>query len=80
MNLERLFIENYKQLRDPVELLLPEGAIGVVGPNGAGKSTLFETILWAFFGGRGNSYDQQRSLHRPSAAQEQRHDRRGAGR
>jgi exonuclease SbcC len=53
LNLERLFIENYKQLRDPVELFLPEGAIGVVGPNGAGKSTLFETILWAFFGSKG---------------------------
>jgi DNA repair protein SbcC/Rad50 len=53
VNLERLYIENYKQLRDPVELLPPEGAIGVVGPNGAGKSTLFETILWAFFGSKG---------------------------
>ena len=53
MNLERLYIENYKQLRDPVELHPPEGAIGVVGPNGAGKSTLFETILWAFFGSKG---------------------------
>jgi exonuclease SbcC len=53
LNLERLFIENYKQLRDPVELFPPEGAIGVVGPNGAGKSTLFETILWAFFGSKG---------------------------
>ena len=53
MNLERLYIENYKQLRDPVELFPPEGAIGVVGPNGAGKSTLFETILWAFFGSKG---------------------------
>jgi exonuclease SbcC len=53
VNLERLYIENYKQLRDPVELHPPEGAIGVVGPNGAGKSTLFETILWAFFGSKG---------------------------
>jgi exonuclease SbcC len=51
--LERLFIENYKQLRDPLELYPPEGAIGIVGPNGAGKSTLFESILWAFFGSRG---------------------------
>ncbi|HEX2740794.1 MAG TPA: AAA family ATPase, partial [Rubrobacter sp.] len=53
MILERLFIENYKQLRDPLELYPPEGAIGIVGPNGAGKSTLFESILWAFFGSRG---------------------------
>ena len=53
MILERLFIENYKQLREPIELFPPEGAIGVVGPNGAGKSTLFESILWAFFGSRG---------------------------
>ena len=53
MILERLFIENYKQLRDPIELYPPEGAIGIVGPNGAGKSTLFESILWAFFGSRG---------------------------
>ena len=53
MILERLFIQNYKQLRDPVELYPPEGAIGVVGTNGAGKSTLFESILWAFFGARG---------------------------
>jgi len=53
LNLERLYIENYKQLRDPVELFPPEGAIGVVGPNGTGKSTLFETILWAFFGSKG---------------------------
>ncbi|HKH11964.1 MAG TPA: SMC family ATPase [Rubrobacter sp.] len=53
MILERLFIQNYKQLRDPVELYPPEGAIGVVGTNGAGKSTLFESILWAFFGSRG---------------------------
>ena len=53
MILERLFIQNYKQLRDPIELYPPEGAIGVVGTNGAGKSTLFESILWAFFGSRG---------------------------
>ncbi len=53
MNLERLYIENYKQLRDPVELFPPEGAIGVVGSNGTGKSTLFETILWALFGSKG---------------------------
>ncbi|MDQ3375375.1 MAG: SMC family ATPase [Actinomycetota bacterium] len=53
MILERLFIQNYKQLRDPVELYPPEGAIGIVGTNGAGKSTLFESILWAFFGSRG---------------------------
>jgi DNA repair protein SbcC/Rad50 len=53
VNLERLYIENYKQLRDPVELFPPEGAIGVVGSNGAGKSTLFESILWAFFGSKG---------------------------
>ncbi len=53
MILERLFVENYKQLRDPLELYLPEGAIGIVGANGAGKSTLFESILWAFFGSRG---------------------------
>jgi exonuclease SbcC len=51
--LERLFVENYKQLRDPLELYPPEGAIGIVGANGAGKSTLFESILWAFFGSRG---------------------------
>jgi DNA repair protein SbcC/Rad50 len=51
--LERLFIENYKQLRAPVELFPPEGAIGIVGANGSGKSTLFESILWAFFGSRG---------------------------
>ena len=50
MNLERLYIENYKQLREPVELFPPEGAIGVVGANGTGKSTLFESILWSFFG------------------------------
>ena len=53
MILERLFIENYKQLREPIELYPPEGAIGIVGANGAGKSTLFESILWAFFGSRG---------------------------
>jgi len=50
VNLERLYIENYKQFREPVELFPPEGAIGVVGANGTGKSTLFETILWSFFG------------------------------
>ncbi len=53
MILERLYIENYKQLREPMELHPPEGAIGVVGSNGTGKSTLFESILWAFFGSRG---------------------------
>ena len=53
MNLERLYMENYKQLRNPVELYPPEGAIGVVGANGTGKSTLFESILWAFFGSKG---------------------------
>ena len=53
MILERLFIENYKQLREPIELFPPEGAIGIVGANGAGKSTLFESILWSFFGSRG---------------------------
>lgn len=50
MILERLYLENYKQFRDPLELEPPEGAIGVVGTNGAGKTTLFESILWAFFG------------------------------
>ena len=53
MILERLYIENYKQLRDPLELYPSEGAIGIVGANGTGKSTLFESILWAFFGSRG---------------------------
>ena len=53
MILKRLFIENYKQLRDPVELYPTEGAIGVVGANGTGKSTLFESVMWAFFGSRG---------------------------
>ena len=53
MILERLFIENYKQLRDPVELFPSEGAIGVVGANGTGKSTLFESVLWTFFGSKG---------------------------
>jgi DNA repair protein SbcC/Rad50 len=53
VNLLRLYVENYKQLRDPVELTPPEGAIGVIGSNGAGKSTLFESILWAFFGSKG---------------------------
>ncbi len=53
MILERLYIKNYKQLREPVELHPPEGAIGVVGNNGTGKSSLFESILWAFFGSRG---------------------------
>jgi len=51
--LKRLYLENYKQFRDPLELFPPEGAIGVVGANGAGKTTLFEAILWAFFGSRG---------------------------
>jgi len=53
VNLERLYIQNYKQLREPLELYPPEGAVGVVGANGTGKSTLFETILWAFFGSKG---------------------------
>jgi len=62
VNLERLYIENYKQLREPVELLPPEGAIGVVGRNGSGKSTLFESILWAFFGPRGGGPRFQNEL------------------
>jgi DNA repair protein SbcC/Rad50 len=62
VNLERLYIENYKQLREPVELLPPEGAIGVVGRNGSGKSTLFESILWAFFGSRGGGPRFQNEL------------------
>ena len=52
LNLERLYIENYKQLRDPVELFPPEGAIGVVGPNGTGKSTLRVDPV-GFFGSKG---------------------------
>ena len=62
MNLERLYIENYKQLREPVQLLPPEGAVGVVGSNGSGKSTLFESILWAFFGSRGGGPRFQNEL------------------
>ncbi len=53
MILERLIMENFKQFRDRVELLPPEGAVGIVGPNGSGKTTIFESILWAFFGSRG---------------------------
>ncbi len=53
MILERLLLENFKQFRERVELLPPEGAVGVVGPNGSGKTTIFESILWAFFGSRG---------------------------
>ena len=34
MILERLYMENYKQFREPTELLPPEGAIGVAGRNG----------------------------------------------
>lgn len=52
MILQRLYLENYKQFREPLELEPPEGAIGVVGANGAGKTTIFEAILWAFFGPR----------------------------
>jgi exonuclease SbcC len=62
--LERLYIENYKQLREPVELFPPEGAIGIVGANGAGKSTLFESILWAFFGSRGGGSRAARRVPR----------------
>jgi exonuclease SbcC len=51
--LERLYLENYKQFREPTELLPPEGVVGIVGPNGSGKTTIFESILWAFFGSRG---------------------------
>jgi exonuclease SbcC len=61
--LARLCLENYKQFRDPVELLPSEGAIGVVGPNGSGKSTIFEAILWAFFGAqRGNPRFENASI------------------
>ena len=45
MNLERLYIENYKQLREPVELFPPEGAIVVVGANRTAKSSVFFSIL-----------------------------------
>ncbi|MDP9425329.1 MAG: SMC family ATPase [Actinomycetota bacterium] len=53
MILERLYLQNYKQFREPIELLPPEGAVGIVGRNGSGKTTIFESILWAFFGSRG---------------------------
>ena len=53
MILEKLYLQNYKQFREPTELLPPEGAVGVVGRNGSGKTTIFESILWAFFGSRG---------------------------
>ncbi|MGI8649480.1 MAG: AAA family ATPase [Rubrobacter sp.] len=52
MILARLYLENFKQFRSPLDLQPPEGAIGVVGPNGSGKTTLFEAILWAFFGAK----------------------------
>ncbi len=53
MILEKLYLQNYKQFREPMELLPPEGAVGIVGRNGSGKTTIFESILWAFFGSRG---------------------------
>ena len=53
MILERLYLENYKQFRDPLELFPPEGAVGVIGANGSGKTSIFEAILWTFFGSRG---------------------------
>ncbi|MDP9456457.1 MAG: SMC family ATPase [Actinomycetota bacterium] len=53
MILERLYLQNYKQFREPTELLPPEGAVGIVGRNGSGKTTIFESILWTFFGSRG---------------------------
>ena len=53
MILERLYLQNYKQFREPLELFPPEGAVGVIGSNGSGKTSIFEAILWTFFGSRG---------------------------
>ena len=39
MILERLYLENYKQFREPTELLTPGGDVGVVGRDGTGKSS-----------------------------------------
>ena len=67
MNLERLYIENYKQLRDPVLLPPPEGAIGVVDPT-AWASPPFESILWAFFGSKAQAPASQTSPSPGAAA------------
>ncbi|HEQ99014.1 MAG TPA: SMC family ATPase [candidate division Zixibacteria bacterium] len=52
MIIRHLSIRNFRKYRH-LDLVFPDGVIGVVGRNGSGKSTLLEIFAWLLYGSNG---------------------------